>query len=176
MEHWQENWSGICIDVYEIIRHRYITVILWKNLNSVAIKSLWMKGLGARRIHTKLSRVLGDDCYSPAATESWHARFRTGDLLCADHSRSGRPVIVISECLRAFLDKFPFANVNMMSKHFCIARGTIMEILQRDLGPKKLSHRWVPHELGSSQTLIVSINLELYCTCYDSYNRSILRE
>jgi hypothetical protein len=29
----------------------------------------------------------------------------------------------------------------MMSKHSGIARGTIMEILQRDLGLKKLSHR-----------------------------------
>jgi hypothetical protein len=30
----------------------------------VVIKFLWIKGLKARRILTKLSRVLGDDCYS----------------------------------------------------------------------------------------------------------------
>jgi hypothetical protein len=80
----------------------------------VLIKFLWMERLGARCIHTKLSRVLGDDCYSPAVTEGWVARFREGGLSSADHSRSGRPVPDISECLRAFLDKFPFARANTM--------------------------------------------------------------
>jgi hypothetical protein len=28
-----------------------------------------------------------------------------------------------------------------------------MEILQRDLGLKKFSRRWVPHQLGSSQKI-----------------------
>jgi hypothetical protein len=46
----------------------------------VVIKCLWMKGLWAKRIHTKSSRVLGDDCYSPAVIERWLARFRDGDL------------------------------------------------------------------------------------------------
>jgi hypothetical protein len=95
-----------------------------------------MKGLGARRIHAKLSWVLGDDCHSPDAIERWLACFREGDLLCADHSRSGRPVIDISDCLRACLDKFPVTSANMMSKHFHIARGTIMEIRQRNHGLK----------------------------------------
>jgi hypothetical protein len=142
----------------------------------VVIKSLWMKGLGARRIHTKLSRVLGDDCYSPAAIERWLTRFREGDLSCDDHSQSGRPVIDISEYLRTFFDKFPFASTNMMSKHFRIAREAIMEILQRDLRLKKFSRRLVPHQFSSSQKLIVSIVLELRCTCCNSYNRSISRE
>jgi hypothetical protein len=104
-----------------------------------------MKGLGARRIHTKLSRVLGDDCYGPAAIERWLAGFRERDLSCASHSRSSRPVIDSPECLRAFLDKFPFASANMMSNHFRIVRGVFMEILQRDLGLKKFSRRWVRH-------------------------------
>jgi hypothetical protein len=111
----------------------------------VVIKFLWMKALGARRSHTKSTRVLGDECYSSAVIERWLARFRESDLSCAHHSRSGRPVIGISECLRVFFDKFSFARANMMSKHFSIAREAIMEILQRDLGLKKFSRRWVPH-------------------------------
>jgi hypothetical protein len=110
-----------------------------------------MKGLEARGIHIKLSRVLGDDYYRPAAIGRWLVRFREGNLLCADHSRSGRPVIDISECLRAFLDKFPVARASMMSKHFRIAHGTIMETLQCYFGLKKFSRRWVPHQLRSSQ-------------------------
>jgi hypothetical protein len=65
-----------------------------------------MKGIGARHIHTKLSRVLADNCYGPAAIERWLARFREGDLSCAGHSRSGRPVTDIPEHLRALLNKF----------------------------------------------------------------------
>jgi hypothetical protein len=79
-----------------------------KSEQRVVIKFLWMKGLGARHIQIKLSQVLGDDCYSPAAIERWLARFREGDLSWPDRSRSGRPVIHISECLGAFLDKFAF--------------------------------------------------------------------
>jgi transposase len=66
-----------------------------KSDQPIVTKFLWMKGLRARRIHTKLSWVLGDDGYSLAAIERWLARFREGDLSCADHSRSGRPVIDI---------------------------------------------------------------------------------
>jgi hypothetical protein len=112
-----------------------------KSEQRVVIRFLWMKRLGARRSHIKVYRVLGDDCYSPAAIERWPVRFREGDLSYADHSRSGRPAIDISECLRAFLDTFPFASANMQSKHFRRACGTIMEILQRDLGFKTFSRR-----------------------------------
>jgi hypothetical protein len=137
-----------------------------------------MKGIGARRIRTKLSRVLGDDCYSPAAIEGWVARFREGDLSYADHhSRSSRRVIAILECLGGFLNKFPFTSANMISKQFRIVHGTITEILQRGLGFKKLSRRWMPHQLSSSQKVIVSIVLELYCTCceIDSFQQPATR-
>jgi hypothetical protein len=123
----------------------------------------------------KIISVPGDDCYSPAAIERWLARFREDDVLCADHSRSGRPVTDISECLHVFLDKFPFASANMMSKHFRIARGTIMEILQRDLGVK--SFLVDGFHIGSAhhKKLIVLIVLELYCTCCNNHNHSISR-
>jgi hypothetical protein len=58
-----------------------------KSEQRVVIKLMWMKGLKARRIHTKLSRVLGNDCCSSAAIEWWLARFREGDRSCANHSR-----------------------------------------------------------------------------------------
>jgi hypothetical protein len=112
-----------------------------KSEQCVVIKFLWIKRFGARCIHIKLSRVLGNNCYIPVVIERWLARFREGGLSCADHSRSGRPVIHISECLRAFLDKFSLASANVMSKHFRIVCGTIMEIPQRDLGLKKFSRQ-----------------------------------
>jgi hypothetical protein len=122
-----------------------------KSEQRVVIKFLWIKWLGARCIHIQLSGNLGDDRSSPAAIECWLARFREGDLSYPDHSRSDRPEIDFSECWRAYPDKFPFTSANMMSRHFRIARGTIMEILQRDLGLKNFSHRWVGNHFNSSQ-------------------------
>jgi hypothetical protein len=58
-----------------------------KSDQRVVIKLLWMKGLGARRIHIKLSQVLGNNYYSPENIKRWLARFREGDLSCADHSQ-----------------------------------------------------------------------------------------
>jgi hypothetical protein len=123
-----------------------------------------MKVPGARPIHINLSQVFGDDCYIPAAIECWLARFREGDLSCADHPRSGRPVIDISECLLAFLNKFPFASANMMSKHFRIAHGIIKEHIQRDLELKNSPVDGRHISSARHKTLIVSIVLELYCT------------
>jgi hypothetical protein len=56
-----------------------------KSEQRAVIKFLWMKGLGARRIHTRLSWVLGNDFHSPAAIERL-ARFHEGDFSCVDHS------------------------------------------------------------------------------------------
>jgi hypothetical protein len=147
-----------------------------KSEQHLVVKFLWMKGLGARRIHIKLSWVVGDDCYGPAATERWLARFREGDLSCADHSRSSHPVIDISESLRAFINKFPSASANMMSRHFRIARGSIMEILQRDLGFQSSPIDECYISSAHHTKLIASIVLELYCTCCHSYSCSILSE
>jgi hypothetical protein len=142
----------------------------------IVIKFMWVKGLRARRIHTKLSRVLGDDCSSPAAIECWLARFRESDLSCADHSRSGRPVIDIPECLRVFLDTIPYTSANMMSKHFCITHRTIIELPQRDLGHKSSPVDGYHINPVHHKKLIVSMVLKLYCTCCNSYNRSISME
>jgi histone-lysine N-methyltransferase SETMAR len=60
-------------------------------------------------------------------------------------------VIDTSECLRAFLDKFLFASANMMPKHFCIARGIIPEILQRDHGLKK-----IPPSIGATSAQLIT--------------------
>jgi hypothetical protein len=79
MERWRGNLVGMCIDVYVIVQRLPLKSLYEKSEQGVAITFLWMKELGARRIHTKLSRALGDVCYSPAAIEGWLARYREGD-------------------------------------------------------------------------------------------------
>jgi hypothetical protein len=56
-------------------------------------------------------------------------------------------MIDMSVSQQPFLKKFPFASINMMSKHFELARGTITEIFQQNLGFQTFSRRWVYNQL-----------------------------
>lgn len=66
-------------------------------------KLLWMNGLGRRRIHTKLTAVLGDDCYGLVSIEPHVASLRNSDFSCDDQERPGRPMIDIAASLQASL-------------------------------------------------------------------------
>jgi hypothetical protein len=41
----------------------------------------------------------------------------------------------------------------MIAKHFLVKHHTVKEILQRELGTRKVSRRWVPHSLTSAQNV-----------------------
>jgi hypothetical protein len=53
--------------------------------------------------------------------------------------------------LEAFLQKYPFASARIITKHFLVNPHTVKEILQRELGMRIFSRRWVPHSLTSAQ-------------------------
>jgi hypothetical protein len=49
------------------------------------------------------------------------------------------------------MQKYPFASVRVIAQHFLTTVPAIKEILQRELGMKKFSRRWVPHFLSPAQ-------------------------
>jgi hypothetical protein len=53
--------------------------------------------------------------------------------------------------LEAFVQKYPFASARATVQHFLTTAPTIKDILQRELGMRKFSRRWVPHFLGPAQ-------------------------
>jgi hypothetical protein len=59
--------------------------------------------------------------------------------------------LTLAALLEAFLQKYPFASAGMITKHFLVNPHTVKEILQRELGMRKFSRRWVPHSLTSAQ-------------------------
>jgi hypothetical protein len=71
------------------------------------------------------------------------------------------PGIDISECFLVFFAQFPFTSANMMSKHFYIVRGIIMEILDRDLGLKSFPVDRCHISSAHHKKLVVSIVCEL---------------
>jgi transposase len=109
------------------------------------MKFLWLKDLGAKRIREELMSTLGDDLYGVSQIKIWLQKFRNGDLSCKDSPRSGRPLLTLGLQFEAFMQKYPFARARVIAQHFLTTILTIKDILQRELGVRKLSRRWVPH-------------------------------
>jgi hypothetical protein len=49
------------------------------------------------------------------------------------------------------MQKYPFASARVIAQHFLTRVLTIEDILQRELGMRKFSWRWVPHFLSPAQ-------------------------
>jgi hypothetical protein len=53
--------------------------------------------------------------------------------------------------LEAFMQKYPFASARVIAQHFPTTVPRIKDILQRELGMRKFSRRWVSHFLSPAQ-------------------------
>jgi hypothetical protein len=49
------------------------------------------------------------------------------------------------------MQKYPFASARVIAQHFLTTVPTIKDILQRELGMRKFSWRWMPHFLSPAQ-------------------------
>jgi transposase len=115
------------------------------------VEILWLKGWGAKRIHEELMSTLGDDSYGLSQIKIWLQRFRNGDLSSKDSPPSGRPLLTLGPQLEAFMQKYLFASARAIAQHLLTTVPTIKDILQRELGIRKFSRRWVPHFLSPAQ-------------------------
>jgi hypothetical protein len=68
-----------------------------------------------------------------------------------NQAKPGRPLHVLGEPLAEFLEQFPFASAGSIAEHFGLSKPTIREIIERELGLRRFSRRWVPHSLSDSQ-------------------------
>jgi transposase len=118
------------------------------------IKFFFRKGLSANAIYKELSTVLGPTAYSLAQVKNWCTRFTEGDLTCSDQLRIDRLRHMLRTDLSQFLQEFPFATARQLAENFNESKHTIKTILERKLGLRKFSRRWVPHSLSDSQKSI----------------------
>jgi hypothetical protein len=49
------------------------------------------------------------------------------------------------------MQKYPFASAGVIAQNFLMTAPTITGILQKELGTRKFSRRWVPHFLSPAQ-------------------------
>jgi hypothetical protein len=107
--------------------------------------------MGIEKVHQELMGTLGDDADGLSQIKIWLQRFRTGDLSCNDLPRAGRPLLTLGPSVVAFVQKHPFANARKIAKHFLTTPYAVKEMLQRELGMRKFSRRWVSHSLSDAQ-------------------------
>jgi hypothetical protein len=122
-----------------------------KSEQRFVVKFLFLKGLGSKAIHTELTAVLGSTVYSLPQIKIWHVRFATGDLSCEDYLKPGRSPHVLGKALSDFFEHSPFASAGVIAEHFGQSKHIIKEILERELGLRRFSRKWVPHSLSDLQ-------------------------
>jgi hypothetical protein len=123
-----------------------------KSEQRFVIKFLFLKGLGAKAIHRKLSAVLGPTAYSLVQVRKWRSRFASGDLSCQDQFKTGHPLDVLGKPLSDFLEEVPFASAGVIAHHVGLSKPTIKDIIERELGLWLFSRSWLPHSLSESRT------------------------
>jgi transposase len=112
-----------------------------------------MKNWGSEKSQEELVTMLGANTYSRSQIKIWLQKFRNGDLSCKDAPRTRRPLLTLEPQLAASLQKYLFATARALAQHFLTSVPTIKEILQRELGLKEFSRRWVPHFLSPTQNV-----------------------
>jgi histone-lysine N-methyltransferase SETMAR len=115
------------------------------------IQFFWMREFGAKAIHTELKKTLKRKAYGTSQIKISLTRFDGGDLSCQDLPKPGRPPLMMGSMFQAYLEKYPFASARVLAQHFFVSAPTVKDILQRELGMKKYSRRWLRHLLTGSQ-------------------------
>jgi hypothetical protein len=108
------------------------------------VQYFFLKGHGSKLIHKELVSRLQGNAILPSTVKNWLRGFESGALSCGDPERPERPLISIGPALQRFLKKPPFLTARVMSGNFSVDRG---------LGLRKFTLRWVPHILSAEQKL-----------------------
>jgi transposase len=134
----------------------------------VMMKYFFLNRHRSKLIHKRLVSPLHDNAISLSTVKNWLKRFKFGGLSCSDEERSGRPLISLGPALQRFLNKFSFASAQVVAGHFLVDRSMIKSILDRELGLRKFTRRWVPHILSAEQKLRRVTESQSLLTIYTS--------
>lgn len=106
-------------------------------------------------IHSELLASIGDTAPSKRTVERWVERFKNENECLQDIQRFGRPITetntVNIERVRLLVEENPRISIHFIEAETGLSYGTIGRILHHHLNLRKLSSRWVPHELTEIQ-------------------------
>ena len=94
------------------------------------------KGVNASKAHKKLCAVYGDEALKERQCQNWFAKFRSGDFSLKDKERSGHPVVVDDDQIKAVIDDDRYSSARNIAKKLNVSHTCIQNRLRR-LGYKK---------------------------------------
>lgn len=119
------------------------------------IRTRTILGLKAPAIHDELTRAYGEGAISYSTVQRWSKFFQEGNMEIEDNPRSGRPVSKITpeniQLVQSLIQEDPHCTYDDIQADTELSRGTINRIIHDHLKMKKVTSRWVPHELTLEQ-------------------------
>jgi transposase len=105
----------------------------------------------AKTICEELTTALGPDAPVYSTVVKWVKRFREGREDVNDDFRSGRQISVLTdeniEWIRQVIEDDPHSTYDDIIAETSLSHGTIERIIQDCLKMRKVTSRWVTHEL-----------------------------
>ncbi|CAF1083628.1 unnamed protein product [Rotaria sp. Silwood1] len=112
-------------------------------------------GIYSKTIFDELTEALGLDASSYPMVRKWTKRFREGREDVSNDPRSGRPISVLRdeniERVRQVIEDDPHSTYDDITVETGLSRGTIERIIHDCLKMRKVTSRWVAHQLTDEQ-------------------------
>jgi len=119
------------------------------------VKIMTLRHVKAAEIRQALEEACGDSAMALRTVQKWVQRFQSGDGSIEDATSSGRPP---SACVEESVNKVRDLMANdrrwtctEIAENLDLSKSSVHRILTDHLGMRKLSARWVPHNLTSDQ-------------------------
>jgi len=123
--------------------------------NRYYIKIRTILGINAKTICEELTDALGYDAPSYATVKRWVKRFREGRDDVDDDPRSGRPVFMLTdeniERVRQVIEDDRHSTYDDIMAETSLCYDTIERIIHDCLKMRKVTSRWVAHQLTDEQ-------------------------
>lgn len=109
-------------------------------------------GISLNNISKELKTALPGKSPSFSTVSRWYKKFKGGCEDLKDKHRKGRPITETTciniDRVRNVIDNDPWCSYDEIEAGTFLSRGTIQTIIHEHLKMKKLTSRWVPHELS----------------------------
>lgn len=112
-------------------------------------------GISAQDIQKELKSCLSDRAPQINCVRKWINRFKQGGESLEDQRRSGRPKTAVTPAnirrVAELVEENPHVTYDEIEAETLLHPPSIKEILNKELNLKKISSRWVPHQLTDAQ-------------------------
>ena len=123
--------------------------------NRYYIRIRTILGIAPMTIHEELATTSGPDASAYRTVAKWVELFREGREDVNDDLRSGRPVFELTdeniELVRQVITNDPHSTYDDIIAETFLSHGTIERIIHGHLKLRKVTSRWVSHQLTAEQ-------------------------